>query len=921
MRGVRYKRPSRASWRSDEFHTVSEMHQESSPVAATPSLLQQLSDALVPELKRYVARHRAEVETLIAGAGPDSGLVACRRHAKAVDGLISSLFHATRTALLKGGLWRPVTVGGVGSYGRNSLSIYSDLDVRLLVEDDLESAVGVAEALLYPLWDAGLPIGHQVVTMDAMIELARMDLPTATSVLDWRHLSGEREVTERFQQRAFEEVFDIDGIASFVTRLCAAAESRRERFGGSVFLLEPDLKNGAGALRDLDLAHWAARARWRVGGLQELVRVGVLLPDEWSEIEQAIQFVVRVRNALHHLARRRQDRLGFEEQERLSVSLGYGAGGAAVEAFMSDYYRHARQIERTSEMVLRRAMPPPKTKPTEVSIGSGLKLVGEAVAFEDYDLIYSEPGLVFALYEEAIQRGLVVHDASRRAIMRASGSESFRQQLRNDAESSRIFRRLCCTPLETRFKNGSVLTELHEVGLLLAVIPEFTPVVGRVHHDIYHVYTVDVHSIAAVDMMRRVFRGELATEKPLATRLAADVDRPEVLFFATLLHDIGKDQGGRGHPERGAVLADAILRRLRFSDEAIGAVQHLIRKHLNMYLVATRRDLDDPRTLEGFVEAVQGTAGLRELYLLTVADVATTSPTGLTPWKQRMLDELYHATLYWFQQGDTRRGATEQITRDVMALLPSEFPREVAEEVLASMPQRYLAANEPRSIVEHLSLMRAGGELRVALLQTDGPYAEIAVLADDHPGLLSQITAAISHQKLKVISAQIYSWDADKNPAANKPKRALDLFWVLARDDGEAVKKRVPVVESNLRKLVQGALQVGALVSRKRRDAEWRLRPAPPVQLQVRVDNAGASKHTIVEVITKDRVDLLHHVSTALHAAGLTIDLAKIHTEGVRVTDVFYVATPEGDKLTDLASIEDVKQRIATTLQHLEENE
>lgn len=894
--------------------------------ASPPSLLQQLSEALVPELKRYVVRHRGEVERMISESGPDSGLVACRRHAKAIDGLISSLFHATRTAMLAGGTWRPLTVGGVGSYGRNSLSIYSDLDVRLLVADDLEAASEVAEALLYPLWDAGLPIGHQVVTADAMLELAKTDLPTATSLLDWRHLSGEREATEQFQQRAFEEVFDSAGIARFIGQLVTSAERRKERFGGSVFLLEPDLKNGAGALRDFDLAHWAARARWRVEGLRELVPIGVLLPDEWEDIERAIQFVVRVRNGLHHMARRRQDRLGFEEQERLAKALGYGTGGGAIEAFMSDYYRHAREIERTSEMVLRRAMPPPKTKPSEVSIGAGLKLVGDSIAFEDYDHIYGEPALVFAIYEEAIHRGLLVNDTSRRAIMRAVGTESFRQQLRNDREASKVFRRLVCTAIETRFKYGSVLTELHEVGLLLAVIPEFTPVVGRVHNDVYHVYTVDVHSIAAVDMLRSIYRGVMKAEKPLATTLAEEVDRPEVVFFATLLHDIGKDQGGRDHPERGAVLADQILRRLRFSDEAIGAVQHLIRKHLNMYLVATRRDLDDPRTLEGFVEAVQGTQGLRELYLLTVADVGTTSPTSLNPWKQRMLDELYHATLHWFQQGDTRRGATEQIRREVLSLLPKALAPGFAEEQLAAMPQRYLAANDPKTIVEHLCVLheKRNADIAVALVRTDGAYAELAIVADDHPGLLAQITAALSHQKLKVIGAQVYSWEPRDGGAAGRKvasKRALDLFWVRARDDGAAVKKRVPQVEQNLAKLVRGEIVVSALVSGKRRDAEWRMRPAPPVPLQVRVDNAGASQHTIIEVITKDRVDLLHYVSKGIHAAGLTIDLAKIHTEGVRVTDVFYVATPDGNKLTDPERIEAVKTQIAATLQHLEESD
>jgi [protein-PII] uridylyltransferase len=214
-------------------------------------------------------------------------------------------------------------------------------------------------------------------------------------------------------------------------------------------------------------------------------------------------------------------------------------------------------------------------------------------------------------------------------------------------------------------------------------------------------------------------------------------------------------------------------------------------------------------------------------------------------------------------------------------------------------------------------------DVRVAMLRTDGPYVELAVLADDHPGLLSQITAAISHQKLKVIGAQVYSWDpvAKEGAPDTGPKRALDVFWVSARVDGDMIKRRVPAVESNLRKLVAGEIDVTALVSGKRSEAEWRLRPAPPVQLQVRVDNAGASRHTIIEVITKDRVDLLHHVSRALHAAGLTIDLAKIHTEGVRVTDVFYVATAEGEKVLDPERIENVKLRIATTLQNLEEGE
>lgn len=882
---------------------------------ATPShqatLLTGLSSQLVPELKRYLQHHGEGVLQSIEGHAEQAGAVAAGRHAQAIDGLLSSLFHAV-TAVTQSRT--PFALGAVGSYGRGTLSVYSDLDVRVLCASDPEACAPLVEALLYPLWDVGLNIGHQVVPLDEVVDLARADLPTATSMLDWRHLAGSRELSEQLLARCYSDVFGPDDIGAFLQKLQQASYARKERYGASVFLLEPDLKNGSGGLRDVDLAHWAARARWRVRKLQELVGLGVLLPDEWTEFSDSTEFLMRVRNALHLLKKRKVDRIGFEEQELLARVFGYGTGGQGAEAFMSDYYRHARVVELTSEMILRRAMPPPKVKPREVPLGDGTKVVGDAIAIEDEDALFLEPWLAFLVFSQAVKRELKVAESTRRAISRAVASEAFQERLRADARSIELFRQLVCEPKETRFRFGSVLTELHEVGLLLAMIPEFKPVVGRVHHDIYHVYTVDVHSIAAVDKQRGVFRGVEAKALPLATKLARACERREVVFFATLLHDVGKDTGGRKHAARGADLARRILARLRFEPDAIEAVANLVDTHLKMYLYATRRDIDDVLTLDSFTKAVVNEQGLRDLYLLTIADVSTTSPTSLNPWKLKMLDDLFAATHRYLVDGELRRVASDNLVQSVRKRAPASVPSELIEAFLRSVPTRYLTAFEPDAVVEHLKLAAAASEgLAVAVTREAPPHAEICVIGDDEPGFLAKVCAVFAQAKYKVVSAQIHSWrDADGK------RRALDSFWVRGGSKPTSVSERLPEVERRLRQVVCGEVNALDLVGAPRDSAGVSQRAAPAVPLQVRIDNEGATDRTIVEVITKDQLGLLFWISETIFECGLSIDLAKIHTEGARVTDVFYVTTENHEKLVDVDRLADLRHRLTERLGRLE---
>jgi [protein-PII] uridylyltransferase len=873
------------------------------------------SPSLPSELKTYLANHRAQVEAKVKVADEGAGLPAAERLAKTYDGLFCSLFKAVECTLARDGGWQDVALAAVGSYGRGAMALHSDLDVRLVTTARPEKVRHIAEAVLYPLWDAGLSVGHQVVSPGDLLDLAKTDLPTATTLLDWRVVAGDTKSTERMLSRAFEGLFGISSIGKFLERMSERAADRSERFGDSVYLLEPDVKNGIGGLRDLDLMHWAARARFRVANLEELVRRGVLLTREWVQIDAAARFAWRVRNLLHFHAGRRSDRLSFDLQETIAGELGYGSTGPGVEQFMSEYYRHARVLWQGRELMIQRAEPPPKRRPRETPIGRGLKLTNDQVSIEDPQSLETEPSLALRVYEEAIKRNLPVYPFARDSIARAASSPTYCEKLRNDEESQRLFTRLATTVQRTRLRGGSVLKELHDVGLLVAMIPEFAPVVGRVHHDVYHVYTVDVHSVAAVDRLRELSRGELSTQHPLGSRLAAEISRPNVLFFAALLHDVGKDIGGRAHDERGARMAGDILLRLGVPETDVREVQHLVLKHLRMYHVATRRDLDDPKTIESFSEEVHGREGLRELYILTLCDVSTTSPTALTSWKARVLEELYRATERALEGAPTHDDARlEEVRGAVLALCPERGEREFLQHFLSAVPERYLYANEPANIMRHSRFARQAQmqQVNVTVMTIDEPYVELAFIADDRPGLLAMVTATLTAARFKVINAQVYSWVDGFGRT-----RALDLFWVRG-STVDAVTGATVRLERDFSRLLSQELSPADLVTGGTRGSRWSDRPTPKVHTDVIVDNRCATRDTVIEVTTRDQLGLLFWLSNALQSAGLTISLAKINTEGTQVADVFYVTDAAGAKVTDSQRIEEIKSRILATVARLE---
>jgi [protein-PII] uridylyltransferase len=909
------------------------------PADAKKSGAKSSASALVPLLE---ARERELEASFASGEG---GVLLGRRNSKSLDGLVRAVYRDVAKDVPEG-----VALVAVGSHGRGAVARFSDADLRVLVPPRVPEALVSAfvEGLLYPLWDAGIAVGHQVIGQSELLELAQHDLTSATALLDMRPLEGALEITQGLLARAYEGLFAEEGLRDFVVRLEEETEARHERFGGSVYLLEPDVKSGAGGLRDLDGARWAARARFHVGGggadanareagispWTELVRLGVLVPREESEIARAEEFLWRVRNRLHAHARRRSDRLTFDEQEIIAIELGYGDAssdrGRAAEAFMQDYYVSARAVSRAREQIFertavrRRPLTPLSSRLRE-DLGSGVLVLEDAVTIPGAAELAADPALALRAYAAAVKEGSTVHSYARSIIARQAADPAWCARLRESKEAQSLFVELVGVVPDVKMRRGSVLGELHDAGILLGMIPEFLPVTGRVHHDVYHVYTVDVHSVAAVDCLRSLMRGEMAQEQPLASGLAAEVPHARPLFLATLLHDVGKgypDASGsrKDHSRSGAELCDVILPRLGVPPDEVALARFLVLSHLAMYHAATRRDTSDPATIEEFCRPLPGREALQALYLLTIADLKTTSPNAMTSWKARMLEELFlaadaHLAKARDTSGEERGGRVATVLEQAAHLWPSS-PEDLAA-FLTSMPYRYLVANQAEEIVAHARVCRArrGKPVHAAIVPSSQlEFAELCVVAEDQPGLLARIAAVITAARLEVFAAEVYS-----RVLPDGRCEAVDLFWVRDRVDGKAgVERRLPSIVVDLFEVCSGKVAGKDFLKERAGSASvWRERPSPAVPTEVVVDDRASPSHTVIEVFAKDRPGLLHVLAETIHALGLSIALSKINTEGTRVADVFYVTEENGQKARPGDRFRQIKDAIASAVEGL----
>jgi len=847
----------------------------------------------------YLGGYRRAFEDAVRRGDP--GVGTARAHAKALDGLLGALYCATDAATRSQGC-EPggrVALVAVGGYGRRTLGLHSDVDVVFLCDNSDDPFVGaLAEGLLYPLWDLGVDIGHAVRSVGETLRLAREDIRTTTTLIDFRRIAGSGSLLDDLERGAREQVFEPH-LVEFLGAMEQDTATRHRRFGGSLYLLEPDVKQGRGGLRDMDVAEWAARARWGARNEQDYVRTGALLAREVRELDAAREMLWRVRNLLHLRAGRQQDRLTFGDQEDVAQELGFVDGVTlGVEQFMQAYYRHARIVALTAERMLDRARPRNRARATTFrKLADGMVLSDGTINLEKPQRLDGDPALAFRFYRQALRYQKRPDHSALDAIARIAPEKRWRLRLQGSEEATQLFLALLKDVDESPFRSGSTIAELHEVGLVSAMIPEFEPLVGRVYHDVFHVYTADIHAVKALEYLQALTRGE-SQGRALSARLAAEAPRRLSLFLAVLLHSLGRARG-RDQEVAGAQLTESVAIRLGLSAAEAQHVAWLVREHKSLYRWATQRDIHDPRGLTEVVKIVETPERLRDLFLCTVSIIATVNPKAMTSWKARALEDLYLAALAQIESGSAP-AHTESRVLEVKLQAVVGFAGDAGEDELQSfideMPDRYFLANPVDAVRRHARISRDRSNGRSTVRVGPGPsedVEEVVVISADRSGLLADLTAVFAAHDLSILAAELYT------RRRKSGAEVFDVFWIKVGDNTPTPTRLAEALQEDIDHRLANRVSTQDFIARQSTPPPWSVRPGPDVPTHISVDNNASHQYTIVDVFTRDRIGLLHEIARTLHQLDLTIALSKVNTEGQSVADVFYVSDENGNKVRD----------------------
>ena len=844
----------------------------------------------------------------------------------------------------------PVAVFAAGGYGRREMAPGSDLDLIFVCEDHDDPRIGaLAHAVLQPLWDGDIEAGHSVRSLEDAVDLSADDLTSATALLDTRFLTGDKALGERFMA-AYEAWVDTRGEDGLVARMRKEQRVRHAKFGDTIFLLEPDLKSGPGGLRDLCAGRWAAKARFGTSNPDELVRLGVLSDRQAADLVTARDWLLRMRIALHLQAGRHMDRLRFPMQEaigpRLFPDAVVAAGprsevGPAVERLMHQYQLHAKTIRRETIRLFYRAAVEgdvdavPSGKRLAHPSGGNYEDFVEAngcVEIVDPAVFRSRPVSLLELFAVALEAGLPVGLQTADAVELAAAEVAV--ALREDEKAKSLFFQILTDKRDP--VKGAVLEQMHDTGVLAALMPAWGPIAGRVQHDMFHVYTVDRHALYAVAMLKALHRGDHVSKYPWQTAEMQNLERPRVLYLATLLHDIGKALGSN-HARRGAVLAVSVARELGLSDSEVDDLRFLVRHHLVMRHWSQRRDLEDLGLISRLAKLVRTAERLRSLFLLSFVDICSIGPKEMTSWKDSLLRRLFHQTMIYLTKGPdllrTERAklvaqrqtqAAAELGEILGASIGDRSDRKL-DQLFDELPSRYFIENSVPKIVEHMQLMaHREGACAIATSRDDKrKLTEFTVVADDQARLLASVSGVLYANGLDVVEASIYT----RSPSAPLPQaggkfqltEALDVFQLSTNQDLSPGSRKLETVTAQLDAVLSGQTNIDEVVAGRTKTCSLFEPDKPEVpNTEIRIDNEISTHYTVVEVFTEDKPGVLFVLAHALSAAGVHIHRSRIGAEADRVADVFYVAYA-GGKLLDIELRASLEKHMREALEGLED--
>ena len=834
------------------------------------------------------------------GAG---GLEIAHDFSAAMDNLLRAIY---RYADAQNGrrfsrLNQRLTVVARGGYGRAELNPYSDVDLLFLHDYKPGPYLEVVtETILHALWDAGLIVGYSVRSAAECVKMAARDLKEKTAILDARFLAGDEKLYAQFDKALINDVLNRDQREFFKAKLDESRD-RHKHYGESIYLLEPQLKEGEGGLRDLHTALWLAKVKYKVHSLPELVSKAIITQAELAEVLAAQDFLFRVRNSLHFLSRRHFDQLTFEYQELIAPMLGFdGDDGLAASArLMRAYYQQASAILRFSEGLIARVtedMTPGRflRRTPGRQIRPGVLIQQKLLGIGDADFFKRAPLNLITVFADCQAHGVELSGSAYQLVR--DNLHLIDDGMRRDPRTGMALLGI----MSARSRVAETLEAMHRAGVLGAVIPEFGNLYARVLHDLYHIYTVDRHSLAAVRELERLRAGEFKDSNPLLTEVAREYDALPIIFLSLLLHDIGKGYG-HDHHERGAILTAEVCARLGLDGEETDLVVFLVRNHLMMSQVAQKGDVDDVRTVDDFARQVGSIDRLKALYLLTFADMRAVAPNVYNNWRDMLLSDLYMKTLKLLEQGDheavdpaRRLALVKAAARDKLAAVHAP-PDEIAN-FLELMPDRYFLTAPETDIPTHFELMRALRDRPLVCRHRHFPdleFSEFIVVTHDQPGLFCKIAGALTANNLNILSARI---------TTRADGVALDVFRVSNPQDGGVAmeEERWQRVERDLERVLAGQQDIAALVADTRRARLAGRRFVRRVRTEVTIDNRSSEQFTVIDVFTQDRVGLLFAITHTLYQLGCVIHLARISTNADQALDVFYISDRDDNKIVDL---------------------
>ncbi|TCS64927.1 UTP--GlnB (protein PII) uridylyltransferase GlnD [Varunaivibrio sulfuroxidans] len=868
--------------------------------------------------KDALAQGRAEVRRRFEEDGA-LGVDVLRANAYLIDQLVRAIHDFAATYVYPAA--NPTTgermsIIATGGYGRAELAPHSDIDLMFLLPYKKTSHIEqVVEYILYMLWDLGLKVGHATRSVGDAVRLSKEDVTIQTSLLESRLLWGDEALYRKFQA-LFEKSIQSGGPA-FVKAKLAERDARHDRMGDSRYVLEPNIKEGKGGLRDLQTLFWIAQFLYRVRDMRELVAKGVFTKGDARRFAKAQSFLWAVRCHLHYLADRPEEIISFTYQSTLAERMGYTdrAGSRGVERFMKHYFLVAKDVGDLTRVLCAVLEEGLKSQPGRFSLPSfsfrkrnveGFRLDGNRLTIGDAADLQSHPIKLLSLFRAAQKFTHDIHPDAMRMVVQ--NLKRIDKVLRADAAANKVFLDILCDEKDP----VTALKWLNEAGVLGRFIPDFGRVVAQMQYDMYHVYTVDEHTIRAIEILSKIERGLLGDDHPVSTNVIGHLQSRRVLYLAVFLHDIAKGRGG-DHSILGAKVALKLCKRFALSDWESETVAWLVRHHLDMSRTAFKRDVEDPKTAIDFAKRVQSLERLRLLLILTVVDIRAVGPNVWNGWKATLLRDLFERTeevLTGGMKGEHRAQRVMRVHERLRERL-KEWPVADVEAHLERGYDSYWLGVETDLLVRHAFLLRrARQEGRAFMVEANVDDAravsELMVYTPDHPGLFAHVAGALALSGASIVDAKVTTLTDGM---------ALDTFWIQDSEggayDGE---ERLARLYERIEMALSGRLHPVRELAKARAQAMKSRTRVFKVAPRVLIDNTASNTFTVIEMNGRNRLGLLHDITAALTQLGLQIASAHIATYGERAVDVFYVKDVFGLKVDQQDKIKTVRQRLLKAL-------